>query len=63
MEEKDADMWWDAVQDIVQKKLESLVECMREMRSFIGIRYLRWKRSYHHFSMNLRSSLHNQNLR
>jgi hypothetical protein len=53
MEEKDVDLWWDVLQDISRKILKTSKKCMKEMRSFTCIRYLGWKKSYHHFSMNL----------
>jgi hypothetical protein len=38
------------------------IKYMREMKSFTIIRYFKWKRSYHHFNMNLLSSFQNQKL-
>jgi hypothetical protein len=47
MEEKYVDLWWDAMQDI-----ERSIEDMREMKGYTCLGYLKWKRSYHHLSMN-----------
>ncbi len=45
---------------LFRKILERFVEGMREMKGYTCIKYLRWKRSYHHFNMNFQSSFHNQ---
>jgi hypothetical protein len=36
-----------------RKILQRSIEGMREMKGYTCIEYLIWKRSYHHFSMNL----------
>jgi hypothetical protein len=53
MEEKDADLWWDVMKDIIQIYIGKVYRMYERNRSLIGIIYLRWKRSYHHFNMNL----------
>ncbi len=41
MEEKDGNIWWDAMQDIVQKDIGKVCKMYEKMKSFIGIRYLK----------------------
>jgi hypothetical protein len=63
MEEKDADLWWDVVQDIVQKDIGKVYKkCERNERLYIHTRFFRWKKLCHHLSMNLLFCLQNQRL-
>jgi hypothetical protein len=36
-----------------KKILKRSIDGMREMKGYACIEYLRWKRSYHYFNMNL----------
>ncbi len=48
MEEKDVDLWCDAVHDIIKKDIGKVYR-MYEMKSSMYIKCFKWKRSYHHF--------------
>jgi hypothetical protein len=53
MEEKYADLWWDAVEDIIQKDIGCFVENMKGMKGCIDTRFLRWKKLCHYLNMSL----------
>jgi hypothetical protein len=53
MQEKDADLWWDVILDIVQKDIGKVVGSMRGLKGCINTKFLRWKKLFHHLSMNL----------
>jgi hypothetical protein len=53
MEEKDVDLWWDIVQDIIQKNIGKVCKMYETNEKLNKQKISRWKRSYHYSSMNL----------
>jgi hypothetical protein len=49
MEEKDANLWWGAVQDIVQKDIGKIYRKYEKNERL----YIQWKKLWCHLSMNL----------
>ncbi len=41
MEGKNANLWWDAVQDIVQKDIKKSTKSIRGMKGYTNKRFLR----------------------
>ncbi len=58
-EDKDVDIWWDAIHDLVQKDIRNICRGMREVKGCTCIGYLRWKRSCQDLNMNLWFSFQN----
>jgi hypothetical protein len=59
VEDKDVDLWWDVVQDIIHKDIGKVYRMYeRNEKLYMHnisqmVIYLKWKRSYHHSKMNL----------
>ncbi len=43
MEEKDANMWWDAIQDIVQKDIGKIYRRYQINERLYNTRYFKWR--------------------
>jgi hypothetical protein len=43
MEEIDVDLWWDVIQDIIQKDIRKVYKRMGGMKGCTNTKFLKWK--------------------
>ncbi len=60
MEGKNANLWWDAVQDIVQKDIKKFTKSIRGMKGYTNKRFLRQKKLQQWDQTHITSNLYLQ---
>jgi hypothetical protein len=53
MEEKDVNLWWDVIQDIVQKDIGKVYKKYERNEGCMDKGFFKWKKLCHHLSMSL----------
>jgi hypothetical protein len=53
IEEKDVDLWWAVMQDIVQKDIRKACKMYERNEKLYMHKISHMEKSYHHFNMNL----------